>query len=111
MREIVEGTKTKNLAGKVTRFNPLENGLSSAGVVGGTAFGGPFAPFIAAVGGAGLGSRLGVNRMSQRDFNELAAMARNGGDLTVRKSQLENILGSQAGQSTTARAAGIGTGE
>ena len=50
--------------------------------------------------------------MSQRDFNELAAMARNDGDLTIRKSQLENILGSQAGQSTTARAAGIGiTGE
>lgn len=34
MREIVEGTKTKNLAGKVTRFNPLEKGLFISYVCG-----------------------------------------------------------------------------
>ena len=105
IREIVEGNRVRDIAGRLTKLNPFENQISLAGQALGTVVGG--LPIAATAGGVGLGSRLSLNKLVQRDFDELAAMIRNNSGQTVNKSQLEKLLENQTGREAIARAAGI----
>ncbi len=90
IKEIVQGTRASNATQMAAQsFSPF-NRQNAA--LSGFAFHTKAAPFAAAANTGGLGARYTSNKVTQRDFDELAAAIRNGEPIGPRYGKLEEIL-------------------
>jgi len=108
MRKIVEGSKRGNLARKSAQtLNPFE-GRQNIQISG---LGYAFSPAVTGVlNSVGFGSRTAINRLTSRDYKELAAAIRNNTGQNMHQGQIEELLRNPETRAALSNSLGIMAG-